>query len=352
MSLWFDRYRPDKLDDLTIQPQANLILKNISKSFAFPHLLFSGPPGSGKKTRVMAFLRELYKSDLDITKIRSEYKNIEISDSKTIEVQVTSSQFHVEITPADSGNNDRHVISYFLKEIASSKTVNESTPIKIVVINEASRLSKLAQQALRRMMEKYARTCRIIMICDSLSQIIEPVRSRCLIIRTPCVPYDQVLSVLTHIAQTENCSHFDDSILAGIAEESQGNVRRAINFLQILAIQKSEKTVQDILPQWEMYLDDLADTIIKSDVNNETMKKIRNHLYELLIHCVPPTEIFRRLLTKLCSKVDPDIIPEITNSAALYEARMQNGTKPIFHLDAFIARFICIYRDSLSQISK
>lgn len=350
MALWIDRHRPLKLEELSIQPQANAILQNISQSFSFPHLLFSGPPGSGKKTRVMAFLRALFDSEIELARMKSEYRSIEIKDSKTIEVQVTSSPCHVELTPADSGNNDRHVISFFLKEIAASQTVNSSkVPIKVVIINEAHRLSRLAQQALRRTMEKYAKTCRIILICDSLSQIIEPVRSRCLIIRTPRVSPEEVSAVLAQISTSEKLD-ISPEIADQLVKESQGNLRRAINLLQMLSIQKKDN-VEQILPEWEKYIDELVQIIVGSDISPDTMKKIRNHLYELLVHCIPPTEIFKRLLTKLCSKTDQQLVPSITEAAAIYESRMQNGTKPIFHLEAFVARFICIYRDYLAEIA-
>lgn len=351
MALWIDKHRPLKLEELTIQPQANAILQNICQSFSFPHLLFSGPPGSGKKTRVLAFLRALFNSEIELAKMRSEYRTIEVNDTKTIEVQVTSSPFHVELTPADSGNNDRHVISFFLKEIAASQTVNNAkVPIKIVIINEAHRLSRLAQQALRRTMEKYAKACRIILICDSLSQIIEPVRSRCLIIRTPRVSPEEVSTVIEQIATAEGLEISSEGC-GQLIKESQGNLRRAINLIQMLSIQKKDSGVQQVLPEWEKYTDDLVQIMLESDIKPDTMKQIRNHLYELLVHCIPPTEIFKRILTKLCSKTDQQLIPQITEAAAIYESRMQSGTKPIFHLEAFVARFICIYRDYLADVS-
>ncbi|OHS93906.1 hypothetical protein TRFO_39945 [Tritrichomonas foetus] len=348
MALWIDRHRPSYLRELTIQPQANQILERISQSYSFPHLLFSGPTGSGKKTRVMAFLRELFKKDIELTKMRTEYRTIEVNDKKNIEVQVTASPFHVELTPADSGNNDRHVISFFLKEIAASQTVGD-IPIKVVVINEANRLSRLAQQALRRTMEKYAKTCRIILICDSLSQIIEPVRSRCLIIRTPRVSPEEVLKVVSEVSASEKFNTKSETLNA-IVDESHGDLRRAINLLELLSIQKKDTGVATIIPEYERYMNELVRFILESDITSDSIKKIRNHLYELIVHCVPPTEIFQALLHGLTKKLDESLIMPVAEAAATYEARMQNGTKPIFHLEAFIARFICIYREFLADI--
>lgn len=349
MALWIDKHRPQNLSDLTIHQEANTLLTKLASSQAFPHLLFCGPSGSGKKTRVMGFLRELFKQSIDATKMRTEYKTIEVGDKK-IEIAVSSSQYHVELTPADAGNNDRHVISFFLKEIAASQTVGD-IKIKVIVINEANRLSKLAQQALRRTMEKYAKTCRLILICDSLSQIIEPVRSRCLIIRTPRVKNDDVAKIVKEVAVAEDFDINDNSILS-IVHESNGNLRRAIILLEMLSTKRSSSSnIDSVIPEWEKYTDELCKILLEEQLVPETMKKIRNHLYELLVHCIPPTDIFKRIVRTLLSKVDMQLIEPITRAAAEYEARMQNGTKPIFHLEAFVARFICIYLDYLSEIN-
>ena len=53
----------------------------------------------------------------------------------------------------------------------------------MVIIDQADELTREAQAALRRTMEKHTSTMRLILCCNSLSKIIAPVRSRCLLIR-------------------------------------------------------------------------------------------------------------------------------------------------------------------------
>ena len=341
MAFLSDKYRPKTLDTLTIHPKANEILGRLAQTDSFPHLLFCGPQGSGKKTRVLAFLRAKFHADIE--RLRSEYRNIEVNDKK-IEVKVTSSPFHVEITPADAGNMDRHVISFFLKEVAASATVSNS-PIKIVVINEANRLSRLAQQALRRTMEKYARTCRLILIADSLSQIIEPVRSRCLVIRTPRVLPDDIASIVRDVAEKEKIT-VDDQMIQEIISLSEGNLRAALLTLDRLILE-SGRSVKDLAPEWKKYIADLCQSILQSNLTPDFVKTLRNNLYELLIHSIPPTVIFQHLLAGLLPKIDDALMEPVCQSAAIYEERMKNGTKPIFHLETFIAKFIVLYKDSL-----
>ena len=69
MSLWVDKHRPNSLAKLDIHNEITSKLLALSKSEELPHLLFYGPPGAGKKTRVKAMLREIYGSGADRVKL-------------------------------------------------------------------------------------------------------------------------------------------------------------------------------------------------------------------------------------------------------------------------------------------
>lgn len=57
------------------------------------------------------------------------------------------------------------------------------TCLLVVIINEADTLSRDAQAALRRTMEKYMSNMRIILCANSTSRLISPIKSRCLLMR-------------------------------------------------------------------------------------------------------------------------------------------------------------------------
>ena len=63
---------------------------------------------------------------------------------------------------------------------------------EVVVIHEADKLSKQAQQGLRRTMEKYMNNLRLIFCCESTGKIMSPIRSRCLLIRIAAPSIEQV----------------------------------------------------------------------------------------------------------------------------------------------------------------
>ena len=62
----------------------------------------------------------------------------------------------------------------------------------VVLLTEVDRLTKDAQHALRRTMEKYCATCRLILCCNSSTRVIPAIRSRCLAVRVAAPTHDEV----------------------------------------------------------------------------------------------------------------------------------------------------------------
>ena len=71
---------------------------------------------------------------------------------------------------------------------------------------------------------------------------------------------------------------------------------------------------------------------------------MRGRFYELLSSCIPPDLIMRTLTQTLMKKVPAAVRHETIHYASLYEHRMGQGAKHIFHLEAYIARFMSIYK--------
>jgi replication factor C subunit 3/5 len=103
--------------------------------------------------------------------------------------------------------------------------------ILVVVFNEADSLSKDAQAALRRTMEKYMGNLRMILCCTSASKIISPVRSRCLLLRIPAPSDSEISAVLYKVADGET---FDlpSGFVSRLVKESKGNLRKALLMLE------------------------------------------------------------------------------------------------------------------------
>jgi replication factor C subunit 3/5 len=121
MVLFVEKYRPQQLDALTLQPALTRTLRRLIDTEDFPHLLVYGPAGGGKKTRVAALLRGLYGPAA--AKVKVQHQTFKVK-SKVVEIATLSSACHIEMNPSDVGNSDRLVVQEVIKEIAQTTSVN------------------------------------------------------------------------------------------------------------------------------------------------------------------------------------------------------------------------------------
>eukprot|EP01027_Heterolobosea_sp_BB2_P016213 GEZU01023104.1.p1 GENE.GEZU01023104.1~~GEZU01023104.1.p1 ORF type:complete len:442 (-),score=75.48 GEZU01023104.1:121-1368(-) len=409
--LWADKHRPNTLDKVDIHKDLSATLKNMVQSGSdFPHLLFYGPSGAGKKTRILALLRQIYGPGVE--KMKLENKTFEVgAKKKELTITAITSPHHIEVNPSDAGVNDRHVISYMVKDIAASAPItasfatiqsagsssnnsgNSTTPgtgelaqagaFKVIIVNEVDNMSRQAQQALRRTMEKYMGTCRMILCATSTSKVIEPVRSRCLLIRVPAPTHEEVCSyqlayitshalymyaglcsrLVAYVSLVVSISQICDVLqkvatkegvklppkfAERIAVASDRNLRRALLMMEASKVEqypfKDDQQVR--VPDWERFIEDIA----KDLINEQSAQKIydtRGKLYELLANCIPPELIIKQLSSELMKKLDNELKQEVAHWSAFYEHRLKCGSKAIVHLEAFVARFMSIYKKFL-----
>ncbi len=293
MALWLDKHRPKKLSKLDYHKTQADHLEKLVKSGDFPHLLVHGPPGAGKKTRIMAVLRELYGSGVDrVNMVRQAF---ETPSKKKLDITTIASNYHIEVNPSDVGFYDRVVIQEVIKNTASAQQIATTTndkEFKVVILTEVDKLSKDAQHALRRTMEKYMKTCRIILCSNSTSKVIPAIKSRCLLIRVAAPSHDEIVSVLQSIGKKENCP-IPLELAHRISEKSNRNLRKAILVMEACRVQqKNFSTDQAIMDlDWELYLKETARCILTEQTPRRLME-VRGRLYELLTHCIPPDVIF------------------------------------------------------------
>lgn len=353
MSLWVDKYRPNSLGKLSLHADVTGKLTALARSEELPHLLFYGPPGAGKKTRVMALLREIFGPGVE--KVKLEPREFKPNPSKKIEITMVGSNYHIECNPSDVGNNDRFVIQEVIKEIAQHSSLQgnaqggpaNTRSFKVVVLTEVDKLTKQAQAGLRRTMEKYSGNCRIIMICNSPSKVIDPVRSRCLGIRVPSPSEADLTELLVSTARKENVT-CPAELAHKIGVSCDRNIRRALLMLEASRVQQgggnqlsADAPVQ--LPDWEIYISKIAREIM-SEQSPTKLTQVRDMLYELLTNCIPPEVILSTLVRELTKSTDDTLKHEIAHWAAYYEHRLQQGSKEIFHLEAFVAKFMAVYK--------
>ncbi|HDI75105.1 MAG: replication factor C small subunit [Thermoprotei archaeon] len=205
IELWVEKYRPKTLDEMIDQEEIVERLKRFVREKALPHLLFAGPPGTGKTTAALCLAHDLYGENW-----RANVLELNASDERGIQV-----------------------IRERVKDYARTVALGE-VPFKLVILDEADNMTSDAQQALRRMMEMYSRTARFCLIANYPSKIIEPIQSRCAIFRFQLLKKEDVFARLKYICEQESVKITEDGLEA-IWEISGGDLRRAINTLQAAA---------------------------------------------------------------------------------------------------------------------
>jgi len=346
MSLWVDKYRPKSLEDLDYHKDLATNMQQLVKCGDFPHLLVYGPSGAGKRTRISCLLRELYGSGVD--RIRIQRQIFETPSKKKIEISTYSSNYHIEVNPSDVGIYDRVVIQELIKSVAETHPLDQH-PFKVIVLQEVDRLTKDAQDALRRTMEKYISSCRLILCALSTSRVTPAIQSRCLLLRVCAPSNNQIVKVLQTVARKEGLT-LPLELADRISSLSQGNLRRAILSLEACRAERYPFVDKQpvVEPDWERYLKETAFQIVQEQ-SPAKLLEVRERLYELLCHCIPPEVIFRGLLKELVKNCDNQLKTEICTEAARCQWRANRGSKVIFHLEEFVAKFMAIYKRFIEQ---
>ncbi|KAA8911102.1 DNA replication factor C subunit [Sphaerosporella brunnea] len=200
---WVEKYRPLVLDDIVGNTETVERLKIIAKDGNMPHVIISGMPGIGKTTSILCLARAL---------LGDAYKEAVL-----------------ELNASDERGID--VVRNRIKGFAQKKVTLPAGRQKIIILDEADSMTPGAQQALRRTMEIYSSTTRFAFACNQSNKIIEPLQSRCAILRYSRLTEGQVTKRLMEIMQAENVDFSPDG-LAALIFTAEGDMRQAINNLQ------------------------------------------------------------------------------------------------------------------------
>lgn len=256
-------------------------------------------------------------------KLHIERRSFQLPNkSDTIDATVIVSSHHIELSPADSGNQDRIIVQEVIKNIAENQhmdTGTNSRPFKVVILNEVDQLTREAQHALRRTMEKYMTNCRLILNCSSLTKVIEALRSRCLCIRVSAPSKKEIIQILFNICKKEGYT-IPDLFAQQIANKSSRNLRRAILMLEASKVKQFPFVANQQVQQteWETFIYHISQIILEQQSPAQLMT-VREKFFELLTHCIPESLIFQRLTSDLLEQIqDNDIKFQLVSLAALY----------------------------------
>ena len=110
-------------------------------------------------------------------------------------------------------------------------------------------------------------------------------------------------------------------------------------------------TKESIVPKtdWELYISQLV-ADVKEEQSPARLMIAREKMYELLVNCIPASVILKKMAQELVGSLEDDLKYEVLEAAAFYEHRIALGSKEIFHLEAFLAKFMAIYKRYLNDM--
>jgi DNA polymerase III delta prime subunit len=208
-SLFVEKYRSKTLDEYVGNEQLKQIVHQYLKNNDLQNLLLYGTPGTGKTT-----LAKLIVNNFDC-----DYLYINASDERGIDT-----------------------IRDKVQGFASSASFK---PIKIIILDEADFLTIQAQASLRNIIETYSRTTRFILTCNYLERIIDPLQSRCQVLKITPPSKKEVAQHISTILEQENINYKLED-LALVVNKHYPDIRKILNTCQVNNVEgtlKIDKTV-------------------------------------------------------------------------------------------------------------
>ncbi len=315
--MWTEKYRPKKLKEIVGQKPITDRLQKFVVERDLPHLLFSGPAGTGKTSAIIAFANELYGDQF-----AGNFLELNASDARGIDV-----------------------IRNRVKSFARTHPLGDF-PYKIISLDEADSMTRDAQHALRRTMERYVSSTRFCLICNYSSRIIDPIQSRCAIFRFPRLSEKELRKRINYIAQQEQVKLSEEGTEA-ILYVSGGDLRRAINVLQAASVIEKQVDADAVFTTTGKARPEDVNLMIQLALDGkflEAQEKLRNLL---IWQGLSGTDIIRQIHREVM-KLGIDEMNKVWMVGMVGEAefRLTEGADPEIQLSHILARFALLAQSS------
>jgi replication factor C small subunit len=240
MSLLVEKYRPKSLDDFVGDEKIKLKIKNYLISDEIPHLLFYGRPGVGKTS-----ICKIIVNSLDC-----DYLYLNSSDENSVETVRTK-----------------------IKDFVTTVGFNRW---KIVFLDEVDNLTHSSMSLLRNLMEEYSNYSRFLLTCNYIEKIIEPITSRCQLVKLEPTSVETIKERMELILKNEGIQ-YSPMDLDGVVRKNYPDMRRILNEIHF----QTSESVFTFNPDYKSFksIDEDVLLVLKSSMSKrEKMESIHKLL--------------------------------------------------------------------------
>ncbi len=247
----------------------------------------------------------------------------------------------LELNASDDRGID--VVRTKIKNFATKKVNLPVGRHKIIILDEADSMTAGAQQALRRTMEIHSATTRFALACNNSSKIIEPIQSRCAILRYGRLSSEDVLRRLLQIIHSEEVKYTAEGLQA-IAFTAEGDLRQAINNLQATVSGFGYVTPENVFRVCDQPHPGIVERIIEACLKKD-ISLAQDGLDQLCDMGYSPVDLvttfFRVVKSIPMNKIDEAIQLEFIKEIGMTHMRILEGNPTKLQLSGMLAR-LCL----------
>ena len=307
--LFIEKYRPQNFEELIGQEHIIKRIKAMVEQKNLPHLIFSGPAGTGKTTTAEVIAKTLFKE-----RWRENILSLNASDNRGIDT-----------------------IRGQVKDFSKTKSLSQTT--KIVFLDEADALTKDAQNALRRTMEAYSDTTRFIFSCNHISKLIDPIISRCAVFKFKSLSKESISLIIKNISQKEKLKISEETV-NNLYEISQGDVRKVYNILQSSSSINKNITKESIYEIVSYANPKEVKEMLTIAINGNFIKARDSLLKTMLNHGLSGLDIIKQIQQETLNlEIDNKHKLSLIEKCGEIEFRLVEGSDEFIQLEALLSSF-------------
>ncbi len=310
-AIWTEKYRPNDFSEVKGQKDIVKRVKAFVEQKNMPHLLFAGPAGVGKTSLALVIAKKLFK-----TEWHQNFLELNASDERGIDI-----------------------VRNKVKDFARTRAIG-NVPFKIIYLDECDALTREAQQALRRTMENYTKTCRFVLACNYSSKIVEPIQSRCAVFRFKPLEKNDIFIIIEKIAKEEKLK-LNEKAKDALYNISEGDCRRVENILQSSAAVSKHITEELIYSLASIAKPKEIREILELALKNKFIEARDKLLSTMLNYGLSGLDIIKQIQKEILNlNVDNRKKMNLMEKCGGIEFRMTEGSDEFLQLEAFLSQVV------------